>query len=113
MDKTYRNFFGLKKEPFGTDLKTREIFETEELKAVWKRFDYVVRLGAIALVTGDIGSGKSTALRYSADQLHPSEYRIFYVTATSGSILELYRQISGEIGIQASSNSKAVTPDQA
>jgi general secretion pathway protein A len=108
MDRTYRNFFGLKKEPFRTELKTKEVFETEELKAVWKRFDYVVRLGAIALVTGDIGSGKSTALRYSADQLHPSEYRTFYVTATSGSILELYRQISAEMGIQVSSNSKAV-----
>jgi len=108
MDKTYRNFFGLKKEPFGTDLKTREVFQTEELKAVFKRFDYAVRLGGMALVTGEIGSGKSTALRYSADQLHPSEYKTFYITATSGSILELYRQITAEMGIHASSNSKAV-----
>lgn len=108
MNENYRNFFGLKKEPFGSDLKIKEVFETEELKAVTKRFDYAVRLGGIALVTGDIGSGKSTALRFSAEQLHPSQYKAFYVTATSGSILELYRQITAEMGIYQSSNSKAV-----
>jgi len=108
MNKNYRNFFGLKKEPFGTDLKIKEVLETDELKAAATRFDYAVGLGAIALVTGEIGSGKSTALRYCADRLHPSEYKIFYVTATSGSIIELYRQITTEIGIHQSSASRAV-----
>ncbi len=108
MNKNYRNFFGLKKEPFGTDLKIKEVLETDELKATATRFDYAVGLGAIALVTGEIGSGKSTALRYCADRLHPSEYKVFYVTATSGSILELYRQVTSEMGISQSSNSRAV-----
>jgi type II secretory pathway predicted ATPase ExeA len=108
MNNNYRSFFGFTKEPFTTDLKIKEILETEELKAVTKRLDYAVRLGGAALVTGEIGSGKSTALRYSAEKLHPSEYETFYVTATSGSILELYRQITAEMGIYQSSNSRAV-----
>lgn len=108
MDNNYRSFFGLKKEPFGADLNTKEILETHELKAVAKRLDYAVRLGSTALVTGEIGSGKSTALRYAAEKLHPSEYKSFYITATSGSILELYRQIIAEMGIQQSSNSRAI-----
>jgi len=108
MNNNYRSFFGLKKEPFGTDLKNREILETHELKSVTKRLDYAVRLGGAALVTGEIGSGKSTALRYCAEKLHPSEYETFYVTATSGSILELYRQITAEMGIYQSSNSRVI-----
>lgn len=108
MNNNYRSFFGLKKEPFGTDLKNREILETHELKSVTKRLDYAVRLGGAALVTGEIGSGKSTALRYCAEKLHPSEYVTFYVTATSGSILELYRQITAEMGIYQSSNSRVI-----
>ena len=108
MNNNYRNFFGLKNEPFGSDLKTSEILETDELKSVTKRLDYAVRLGGAALVTGEIGSGKSTALRYSSEKRHPSEYETFYVTATSGSILELYRQITAEMGIYQSSNSRAV-----
>jgi len=108
MNNNYRTFFGFTKEPFGTDLKIKELLETDELKAVTKRLDYAIRLGGAALVTGEIGSGKSTALRYCVESLHPSEYETFYVTATSGSILELYRQITAEMGIYQSSNSRAV-----
>lgn len=108
MNNNYRSFFGLKKEPFGTDLKISEILETDELKAVKKRFDYAVRLGGAFLITGEIGSGKSTALRCAADKLHPSEYKTFYVTASSGSILELYRQVTEQMAIYQSSTSRAV-----
>ena len=62
MDKGYRTFFGFKSEPFRSDLKPKEILQTDELKAVQGRFDYTIRLGACALVTGEIGSGKSTAM---------------------------------------------------
>ncbi|CAO0823585.1 hypothetical protein DFAR_3800007 [Desulfarculales bacterium] len=37
-----------------------------------KRFEYAIRLDALALVTGDVGSGRSTALRWVASKLHPS-----------------------------------------
>ncbi|CAO0822929.1 hypothetical protein DFAR_3380012 [Desulfarculales bacterium] len=42
-------------------------------------------------------SGKSTALRWTASRLHPSEYKIIWVTASQASILELYRQICVEL----------------
>lgn len=108
MKVNYRAFFGMKQEPFRADPELSEILLTEELKAVKSRFDYTLHLGGAAIVTGEIGSGKSTALRYSSEQLHPSEYKAIYITATSGSIMEVYRQIASEIGIEKSSNSKAV-----
>ena len=46
-------------------------------------------------------------MRYLVNGLHPSESRIIYVTATSGSILELYRLILAELGI-AGGMSRAV-----
>ena len=107
MNVNYRTFFGLKKEPYGSDLQLGDILKTTELLAVQERFDYALRIGAIALVTGDIGSGKSTALRYAMGQLHPSEYNTFYITASSGSILELYRQLLGELGFNMTGTSKA------
>jgi len=71
-------------------------------------FDYALRIGAMALVTGEIGSGKSTALRYAVGQLHPSEYVTFSITASAGSILELYRQILAELGIHSAGSSRQV-----
>jgi len=104
----HRVFFGFEKEPFISDLKPDETLETDELMAIKNRFDYVIGIGGIGLVTGEIGSGKSAALRYSAAMLHPSEYHCLYVVASSGSIIELYRQIISELRIFKSSNSKAL-----
>ena len=109
MDESYRAFFGLQKEPFSANLKLGDILKTDELTAVKTRFDYALRLGGSALVTGEIGSGKSTALRYASGQLHPSEYKAFCVTASSGSILELYRQIMSASGIRGSSSRAVMT----
>jgi len=108
MDTSYRQFFALTKEPFGADIPRKDIMITKALTATQERIHYGLRLGAIALVTGEIGSGKSTTLRYVLGGLHPSEYRIISVTATSGSILELYRQILGELGSEIAGSSRAV-----
>jgi general secretion pathway protein A len=108
MSTSYRTFFGMKKEAFAGDLSLKEIFETDDIRSAQNRFDYAVRLGAVALVTGEIGSGKSTALRYVAAKLHPSEYRAIHITACSGSILEFYRLFLAELNIDKSSTSRAV-----
>jgi len=108
MSETYRTFFGLSKEAFPAHIDIDEILVTSEVQGVKKRFDYAVRLGCCAVITGDVGSGKSTALRYAASLLHSSEYKVFYVTASTGSIIELYRQIVEELGIERSSTSRAV-----
>jgi general secretion pathway protein A len=105
---TYRAFFGLAREPFTADLDLDAILQTEDLLAVHERIQYTVRLGAIALVTGEVGAGKSTALRWATGQLHPSKYRTLWITASSGSILEVYRQLLAELDINTASSSRAV-----
>jgi len=108
MKDDYRAFYGLNKAPFGTDIKTSDILKTPELIDVHQRFQYVVSLGAIGLVTGEVGSGKTTTLRYALGKLHPSEYRTLYITASSGSIMEFYRQLIDALDIHLTSNSKTV-----
>jgi general secretion pathway protein A len=105
---TYRAFFGLAREPFTADLDLDAILQTEDLLAVHERIQYTVRLGAIALVTGEVGAGKSTALRWATGQLHPSKFRTLWITASSGSILEVYRQLLAELDINTASSSRAV-----
>ena len=64
MTSSYRQFFGLQNEPFTADIKRKDILVTAALKGVEERIHYALRIGGIAVVTGEIGSGKSTALRY-------------------------------------------------
>ena len=88
-----QNFFGFTQEPFPTDLPVKELYPLPGLKALLARFDYAVATRSITVITGDVGTGKSTSLRYAVSRLHPSEYRVLELVATSGSLLELYRQI--------------------
>ena len=105
---SYQMFFGLKRQPFVADLDRNHILETKDLLAAADRLEYAISLGAIALVTGEVGSGKSTALRWATGRLHPSQYRVLWITATSGSILEFYRQLLAELDINTASSSRAV-----
>ncbi len=105
---SYRAFFGLAREPFRADLDLDAILQTDDLLSVHERLLYTVRLGAMALVTGEVGAGKSTALRWAAGQLHPSKYKSLWITASSGSILEVYRQLLAELDIHTASSSRAV-----
>jgi len=108
MSLTYRTFFGMSREAFPTDLRLKDIMETPDIGSINERFQYALRVGAIALVTGEVGSGKSTAIRYVISKLHPSEYKIVWITACSGSILEFYRMFLTEFGIHMAGSSKAI-----
>jgi type II secretory pathway predicted ATPase ExeA len=107
MSVSYRVFFELQREPFTSDIQREEILVTDGLAATEKRIHYAMRIGGIAVLTGEIGSGKSTALRYVTESLHPSQYLCLYVTATTGSILELYRQILDQLGVDNRGSSRA------
>jgi general secretion pathway protein A len=104
----YRTFFELEREPFSSDIELEHILKTPALKGVEERILYALGLGAMALVTGEIGSGKSTALRYVTGMLHPSQYNTLYITASTGSILELYRQLLHVLGMDMGGVSRAV-----
>ncbi len=109
MNANYRTFFDMNREAFASDLSLKDILETQDIASIRERFDYIVRLGAIGLLTGEVGSGKSTALRYALSKLHPSEYRTIWITACSGSILEFYRLFLAELNMDKAGSKASMT----
>ena len=55
-----RHVFGFSREPFTQDLKVEELYPIPGLKPLAERFQYAVRLGLVMVVTGEVGTGKST-----------------------------------------------------
>ncbi len=90
----YKSYFGFAKEPFAKDIPPDRLYQTAGLAAATERFLYAVDLAAVAVITGEVGAGKSTTLRYAASRLHPSQYRLIPVVASTGSAIEVYRQIA-------------------
>jgi len=99
--------WNLSREPFGSDLPVEKLFPLPRLQSFVERFDYAISLGLSTVITGEVGTGKSTSLRYAASRLHPSEYRLLSVIATTGSMVELLRQICFAFGAPPLSSSSA------
>ena len=107
MISNYRSFFGMAREAFPQDLALKDILETQDISQIKERLDYVLAIGAIGLITGEVGSGKSTEIRYILSKLHPSEYQVISITACSGSILEFDRLLLAELNIDKHRSSRA------
>jgi len=97
--------YGLSREPFLPDIPVEQLFPLPGLQAFIERFNYAVKNGLITLITGEVGSGKSTSLRAAAALAHPSEFRLLAVVASSGSFLELLRQVCLGLGTPPVTNS--------
>jgi general secretion pathway protein A len=99
--------YGFSREPFGADIAVDQLFPLPGLKPFLDRFDYAVHISSVTVITGEVGSGKSTSLRAASSRLHQAQYRLLTLIATTGTIIELLRQICMELGSPPVSNSSA------
>ena len=98
MDYTIR--YGLEFNPFLKNSK--EIFvSTDESKEVLFRLNYLVKTKGFGLLTGSPGRGKTTAVRYWAQTLNPSRYKVVYTCFSTFSPNDFYRNLATELGAQA------------
>jgi len=95
----YLTHFGFAKKPFGSELKIDELLQTQQLLEWRSRFNYVATHRLWGVLTGEVGAGKSTAIRFALESLPHPEYRPIVVTAGTGSILEMYRRILMTLGV--------------
>lgn len=103
----YKTYFGFSREPFAQDIPIDKLFPTPALKSTTERSLFAIKLAAVCVITGEVGAGKSTTLRYLSSKLHPSSYRLIPVIASTGSTLEVLRQIGGALDEDSRSNSIA------
>lgn len=103
----YGNYFGFQKEPFAQDIRIEDLYPLPGLQASTERFMYGLELGAVSIVTGDVGSGKSTALRYASSKLHPSRYKVVALVGSTGTMIDILRQICTGFDVEGTSNSLA------
>jgi type II secretory pathway predicted ATPase ExeA len=102
---SYKNFFGFQKEPFAQDIRVSDLFPLPSLNGVYERIKFALELGAATVITGEVGAGKSTSLRYASSQLHPSKYKVIPVIANNGTVMEIYRQIGLALNVESRSPS--------
>ena len=93
-----RNWFGLKKMPFTSDISTKDIFIRESIQTISRKIRFSVQNSFYYVVIGEVGSGKTTALRFALSQLPPKQYEVLSIVAGNRSFSELMRQVAGALG---------------
>lgn len=93
-------YFGFKKTPFSDCPDAKQLFASQAWNQVKGRLQFLVDHHGAGLLTGEVGAGKSTAARTFTLGLNPNLYKILYLHWTSGSALDLLRQIALELGLE-------------
>lgn len=100
----YRKHFGLTRHPFDKDMAPDDLFETKSLAELTVRLRHLLDMRGIGLVTGESGSGKSTACRRMVASLNTGLHRVLYVSLTTGNVMDLYKTIAWELGLPTERN---------
>jgi type II secretory pathway predicted ATPase ExeA len=94
----FRQYFGMKFNPFSKECELQYIFKSEDLTELSSRLDYVKKNRGIFLLIGEPGMGKTTALRRFSGELNPGMYKFLYSTLTTVTVMDFYRSILIELG---------------
>jgi type II secretory pathway predicted ATPase ExeA len=95
----YRQHFGLTGHPFDKNLAPEDLFVSAAAEELQTRVNHVIDLRGLGLITGEPGSGKTTACRKVALSLHSGLHRVFYVPHSTGNVMDLYKSIAWELAL--------------
>jgi general secretion pathway protein A len=96
----FEAFFGFKKTPFSDCPDTKQLFASQASTQIKARLQFLVDHHGAGLLTGEVGAGKSTAARTFIAGLNPNLFKILYLHWTSGSALDLLRQLALELDLK-------------
>jgi len=94
-----RHFFGWERTPFTREISTEHLHMSERFKECVARLKYMVMNRSIGCVTGEIGCGKSTAIRYLRDHLDGHKYRFLYLFDADLRPRDFYRELLHHFGL--------------
>lgn len=92
--------FPFTREPFSRELAPTEVFVSEGHEELRVRLRHAIETGSLAVVTGQVGSGKSTAIRAVMYSLDASRYRTLYLANSQLTPPEFYRSLLYQLNVQ-------------
>jgi len=100
----YLRHFALTRFPFHDTLATDELFASAAITEADTRLQHLLELKGIGLLTGEVGSGKTTVCRKVTAALHAGLYKLLYVTLSTGNVMDMYKQIAWALGLPTERN---------
>jgi len=91
---------GFSRQPFDKNIPSKQLFIARQIKQLFYQLQQLLQRRGIALITGEIGAGKSTAIRAFIDQLEPNRYDIAYVSDPTIGIRGILNSIAIQLHLE-------------
>lgn len=96
----YEEFFGLSASPFVNSIPSGSLYMSPILHDTLGRLNFAVSHRMFAVVTADVGCGKTTAIRKFTDDLDRNNYEVLYIANSKLSPSWFYKSILKQLGVE-------------
>jgi len=90
----YKAFYGLSQNPFPKDIKPSLMFKHNDFTELACRLNYMKKQRGIMLLSGEPGSGKTTAIRNFVSGLNQDRFMPLYIPLATVAIGDFYKQLN-------------------
>lgn len=95
----FEAFFGCVSTPFDRSIDVKNLFQSEAHQELISRMLHVAETRKFALFTGEVGSGKSTAVRAVVERLNPTRQTALYISDSDLTPRNFYYEVLHQLGI--------------
>jgi general secretion pathway protein A len=97
----FEDFYGFERTPFTRNIPTDQLYQSLILEETLGRLQYAADRQMFAVVTGDCGTGKTTAIRRFRDILDSSKFSVMYLADSKLTPRHFYKGLLEQLGCEA------------
>lgn len=96
----YEAFYNLEHTPFERSIPIESLYTTAAYKELLSRLEYAATRRQFTVVTGDVGTGKSTTIRKLAASLDANKHKIIYISDSALTPRNFYWEALYQLGCE-------------
>ena len=97
----YETFFEMKHTPFKNNIDTEALYISNDISEILSRLEYAASRQLFAVVTADVGCGKSTTIRRFTSRLPRERFEILYLSDSKLTPRWFYKGLLDQLGVES------------
>jgi type II secretory pathway predicted ATPase ExeA len=97
----FEAFYGFTHVPFSRDIPTDQLYPAVIMEEIIGRLRYAAERQWFVVITGDCGTGKTTAIRLFQDTLNSSSFKVLYLADSKLTPRHFYKGLLEQLGCES------------